>query len=66
MTNELTINGTTYEFNFGMGFIRQIDPKHTQKANGVTQNIASNELDLDVASNLITEAQYSELQTIFS
>lgn len=39
MTNELTINGTTYEFNFGMGFIRQIDPKHTQKANGITQNI---------------------------
>ena len=36
------------------------------KVNGVTQNIASNELDLDVASNLITEAQYSELQTIFS
>ena len=38
----------------------------TVKVNGVTQNIASNELDLDVASNLITEAQYSELQTIFS
>ena len=39
MTNELVINGTTYEFNFGMGFIRQIDPKHTQKVNGVVQNI---------------------------
>lgn len=39
MTNELVINGTTYEFNFGMGFIRQIDPKHQQKANGITQNI---------------------------
>ena len=39
MTNELVINGTTYEFNFGMGFIRQIDPKHTQKVNGVSQNI---------------------------
>ena len=39
MTNELTINGTTYEFNFGMGFIRQIDPKHTQRVNGITQNI---------------------------
>lgn len=38
----------------------------TVKVNGVTQNIASNELDLDVASNLITEAQYSALQTIFS
>lgn len=39
MTNELVINGKTYEFNFGMGFIRQIDPKHTQNVNGVTQNI---------------------------
>lgn len=39
MTNELVINGKTYEFNFGMGFIRQIDPKHTQTTSGVTQNI---------------------------
>ena len=39
MTNELVINGTTYEFNFGMGYIRQIDPKHTNKVNGVMQNI---------------------------
>ena len=39
MTNEMVINGKTYEFNFGMGFIRQIDPKHTQKVNGITQNI---------------------------
>lgn len=39
MTNELVINGKTYEFNFGMGFIRQIDPKHTQTVNGITQNI---------------------------
>ena len=39
MTNELVINGTTYEFNFGMGFLRQIEPLHTQSANGVTQNI---------------------------
>lgn len=38
----------------------------TVKVNGVTQNIASNELNLDVASNLITEDQYSALQTIFS
>lgn len=39
MTNELVINGNTYEFNFGMGFIRQIDPKHTQTVNGISQNI---------------------------
>lgn len=39
MTNELVINGTTYEFNFGMGYIRQVDPKHTQTVNGISQNI---------------------------
>ena len=39
MTNELVINGTTYEFNFGMGFIREVDPKHQQKVNGISQNI---------------------------
>ena len=39
MTNELVINGTTYEFNFGMGFIREIDPKHQQRVNGISQNI---------------------------
>lgn len=39
MTNELVINGTTYEFNFGMGFLRQVEPMHQQKANGITQNI---------------------------
>lgn len=38
----------------------------TVKVNGVTQNVASNELDLDVAANLITEAQWSALETIFS
>ena len=36
------------------------------KVNGVEQSIVSNELDLDVASNLITEAQYTALQSIFS
>ena len=39
MTNELVINGTTYEFNFGMGFLRQVEPMHQQKSQGVTQNI---------------------------
>lgn len=39
MTNELVINGTTYEFNFGMGFLRQIDPLHKNVTNGVEQNI---------------------------
>lgn len=38
----------------------------TVKVNGVTQNVASNELDLDVANNLITEAQWTALQSTFS
>ena len=38
----------------------------TVKVNGVTQNIDSNELDLNVADNLITEAQWTALQSIFS
>ena len=39
MTTELVINEKTYEFNFGMGFIRQIDPLYKQSANGIEQNI---------------------------
>ena len=38
----------------------------TVKVNGAAQSIASNELDLDVASNLITEAQWTALETLFS
>lgn len=36
----------------------------TVKVNDVTQNIASNELNLDVATNLITEAQWTQIQSI--
>ena len=34
--------------------------------NGVAQTITNHAVDLDVASNLITEAQWTQLQTIFS
>ena len=34
--------------------------------NGVAQTISNRAVDLDVASNLITEAQWTQLQTIFS
>lgn len=34
------------------------------KVNGVTQNIASNEMDLDVASNLITDAQWAQIEAV--
>ena len=39
---ELTINGKVYSFNFGFGFMREIDPKVTKKiddVNGKTQNM---------------------------
>lgn len=36
------------------------------KVNGEAQTVASNELDLNVADNLITEAQWTALQSIFS
>lgn len=32
---ELTINDTTYQFNFGMGFLREIDPTITKPIEGV-------------------------------
>ena len=35
----ITINGKTYEFKAGMRFIREINSKAQQKANGLTENI---------------------------
>lgn len=32
---ELTINNTVYEFNFGMGFMRELDPTVTKPIEGV-------------------------------
>lgn len=32
---ELTINNTVYEFNFGMGFMRELDPTVTKPIDGV-------------------------------
>ena len=39
MTNELVINGQTYEFKFGMAFVREIDKRHIRELNGMIQNI---------------------------
>lgn len=35
----ISINGQSYEFKAGMGFIREINSHVQQKANGVTENI---------------------------
>lgn len=32
---ELTINNTVYEFNFGMGFLRELDPTVTKPIDGI-------------------------------
>lgn len=34
------------------------------KVNGVAQSVASNELDLDVANNLITEEQWAQIDAV--
>ena len=34
--------------------------------NGVAQTVTNHAVNIDVASNLITEAQWTQLQTIFS
>lgn len=39
MTNELVINGQTYEFKFGMGFLREIDKRQTRTTDGFEQNV---------------------------
>lgn len=35
MTNTILMNGTLYEFNFGMGFIRDINKKVCQSVDGI-------------------------------
>ena len=36
---ELTINEKVYQFNFGLGFRREVDPKVTRKIDGVTGRV---------------------------
>lgn len=36
---ELTINNKVYNFVFGMGFLRELDPKITKKIDGVTGKV---------------------------
>lgn len=39
---------------------------HNIKVNGVTQTVSSNTVDLDIATNLITEEQWTSIQSILS
>lgn len=36
---ELEINGKVYQFKFGIGFVKEINPTMTRTENGVTENI---------------------------
>ena len=41
---ELEIGGETYQFKAGFAFIREVDPMHKQKQNGIEENIGLNVL----------------------
>lgn len=46
---ELTINDTTYQFNFGMGFVREIDPTVTKAIDDVKGKVQHMGLQFAVA-----------------
>ena len=46
---ELTINDTTYQFNFGMGFMREIDPTVTKPIDDVKGKVQNMGLQFAVA-----------------
>ena len=56
--------------NFGDGGgdrnVKDANAVRSIKVNGVSQTITNNAVDLDVASNLITETQWTTIQSILS
>ena len=46
---ELTINDTVYQFNFGMGFLREIDPTVTKPIEGIHGKVQNLGLQYAVA-----------------
>ena len=46
---ELTINDKTYQFNFGMGFLREIDPTVTKPIDGIKGKVQNLGLQYAVA-----------------
>lgn len=56
--------------NFGDGGgdrnIKDASAIRTVKVNGVSQTISNSEVDIDVANNLITDAQWTALATLWS
>ena len=46
---ELTINEKVYQFNFGIGFRREVDPKVTRKIDGVSGKVENLGLQFAIA-----------------
>lgn len=44
--------------------VRGVDELSSISVNGVSQTISNHAVDLDVANNLITEAQWTQIQSI--
>ena len=44
-------------------FIKDSESVHSIKVNGVSQTVTNNAVDLDVASNLITETQWTTIKS---
>ncbi len=56
---EITINDKVYSFNFGFGFMREIDPKITKKIDGVNGKVQNMGLQFAIAG--IMDGDLNEL-----
>lgn len=63
MTHELEINGKTYEFNFGMAFVRDIDKRKTRTTGGIDQDIGLAYYMAMVVSERNLDALFTVLKT---
>ena len=57
------------QLNFGDGVNRNLTDSqaiHTISVNGISQSVVNNTVNLDVATNPITEAQWTRLQAALS
>lgn len=61
-----SVNQTTGERTQLAGLFSTDGGVNSISVNGVSQTITSGAVDLDVASNLITEAQWTSIQSILS
>ena len=50
---ELTINDKNYKFNFGFGFMRELDPKVTKKIDGVNGGVKNMGVQFAVVNDLV-------------